>query len=146
MLRALLFLLLALVVNGCGPYDAKKPAELAECFRLEFEKQPPEGVTVRKARIMGIRDWSAQWLLIEAQGKALESVLSTNFTKETFPPAGFSGRKDKYTPDWWALPPADQLEFYIATNWPRGSWSHSSAAVAVQRANGTIYFRGERID
>lgn len=144
--RALLFLLLALMAVGCGPYDAKKPAELAEAYRLEYGVNPPQGVTVLKARVMGRGDWNKEWLLIEAKGNAMERVVTTNFLKEMFPPDGFAGGKEKYSPDWWVLPPAEQLEFYVSTNWSRGSWAYSSAGIAIHRSTGIAYFQCIRID
>jgi len=145
MFRPLLFLSLVLL-TGCGPHDAKSPAELAEAYRLEYGVRPPEGVKVLNARAMGIRDWNKEWLMIEAKGGAMELVVTTNFVRESFAPDGFTGGKHKYTPDWWVLPPAEQLEFYVSTNWSQGSWAHSSAGIAVHRSSGIAYFLCVRID
>ena len=136
---------MALVI-GCRPYDAKTPSELADAYRQEYGVRPPDGVSVMKARVMGIRDWNKEWLMIEAKGRSMESVVTTNFVRQSSPPDGFTGERDKYTPDWWVLPPVEQLEFYVNTNWSPGSWAHSSAGIAVHRSVGIAYFLCVRID
>jgi hypothetical protein len=131
---------------GCGPDDRKSPSDLSTSFEMEFGTVPPSGITVVHARIMGIRDWSAQWLQMHAETNLIDSVILKKFTKQTSPPQGFDGPKDRYTPDWWILPPVQQLEFYTCDEWTRGNYSTSRAGIAIDRATGTIYFRCDRIN
>ena len=130
---------------GCGPYDPKSAADLAECYKVEFGAPPPAGITVIKARQMVIRDWGGQWLKLHAESNLVDSIILERFTKTKGAPHAFrSGGAN--APDWWILPPADELEFYRADEWTKGSFQMSSATVAVHRSSGTVFFRCDRVD
>jgi hypothetical protein len=145
MSRHLFVIAIVALLLGCGPYDPKKVNDLADCYRAEFGTLPPAGVTVIKARQMVIRDWGAQWLQIHADTNLIDAVILTNFTKQKSAPAGFGSSKSGYTPDWWVLPPSEQLEFYTCAQWTtNGGWHSSSASIAVHRVTSVVFFRCDR--
>jgi len=146
MLRHLVIIASFCLLVGCGPDDRKSQADLSNSYEMEFGTLPPSGITVVHARIAGYRDWGAQWLQIRAETNLIDSVILKKFTKRTLAPEGFSGQKNRYTPDWWILPPAQQLEFYTCDEWTRGNFSSSHAGVAIDRATGMIYFLCDRIN
>jgi len=146
MLRYLIIVTTCGLLLGCGPQDRTSPDALSNSYQIEFGTNPPAGVTVLHARMMGIRDWDAHWIQIRAETNLIDSVVPKSFTKQTHPPEHFHGPRDRYTPDWWILPPAEQFEFYTCDDWRRGNFSSSHAGVAIDRTNGVIYYRCDRID
>jgi hypothetical protein len=145
-LRHLFLIALSALLVGCGPDDRKSPADLSESYAFEFGTPPPGGVAVVHARIMGRRDWSAHWLQFHAESDLIDSVILKGFTKQTFAPQGFQSPKDRYTPDWWILPPSEHLEYYTCNDWMRGGFSSSFAGIALHRPTGMIFFRCDKID
>lgn len=137
---------LCTLLVGCGPHDAQSARELSQCYRQEFEAEPPNGVFVLSARQMSVRDWGAQWLKIQAETNAIDAILLKKFKRQTSPPEQLASAKSKHTPDWWILPPPSQLEFYTCQNWTRGTWHSSRAVIAVHRADGIVFFYCERTD
>ena len=146
MLRHLIILAFFALLVGCGPYDPNAPGDLAKCYQAEFGALPPAGITVVRARQMVIRDWGVQWLQLHVQTNLIDSIVSKSFVTAKSAPRGFGNTKDRYTPDWWVLPPSEQLEFYTCDQWTRGTFHSSSAGIAVHRATGMVYFRCDRID
>jgi len=145
-LRSAFWLVLLLLVIGCGPYDPKSGPDLSRCYQAEFGTLPPPGITVLNARQVVIRDWGAQWLKIQASSNLIDSVILKSFTKDSHPPQRFARVKERYTPDWWVLPPRNELEYYTCDQWTRGTFHSSSAGIAVHRSTGVIYFRCDRVD
>jgi hypothetical protein len=146
MSRSLAIVILAALLAGCGPYDPKSAGDLSKCYAAEFGAPPPSGITVLKGRQMVIRDWGAQWLQLHADTNLIDSVILKSFTRQGTAPSGFSSPKDRYTPDWWMLPPSEELEFYTCNHWTRGTFRSSCAGIAVHRASAMIYFRCDRVD
>lgn len=142
----LFIIALCSLLTGCGPYDPKSAADLAKCYEVEFGTLPPSGITVVQARQTADYYGGTQWLQLQADTNLIDSLILIKFKKENHSPRLLDSSKDKHRPAWWVLPPAEQLEFYTAHEWTRGNWNASSAALAVHRANGMVYFRCDRID
>lgn len=139
-------LAICVLLSGCRPHDAKSARELSEGYKFEFEAEPPTGVTVLNARIMSVRDWGAQWLKLQAETNAIDGILLKKFTRQNRPPEELASAHNKYTPDWWILPPSSQLEYYTCQEWTRGGWRSSRAVIALHRADGIVFFYCERTD
>ena len=139
-------LAVCVLLSGCRPHDAKTARELSEGYKFEFETEPPTGVKVLNARIMSAGDWGVQWLKLHAETNALDGIILKKFTLQNRPPEELASAQNKYTPDWWVLPPPSQLEYYTCQKWTHGGWHFSSAVIAVHRADGIVFFCCERID
>jgi hypothetical protein len=134
------------ILCGCSPYDAKSPEALANGYQAEFETVPPKNITVLQSRIAGWGDWGAQWLLLEARGDALESaILSRGFKRLKEPPSDFV-KIGPNTPKWWRISPLEDFEFYENPAWTKGSFSSSTAQIAVNRTTGRVFLVCSRIN
>src|SRR5690349_21582654 len=137
----LLVIAFSVLLVGCGPTDRTSKADLLNSYQIEFgPSSPTNGVTAVHARMMTIRDWDAHWLQLRAETNLIDSLIRKGFTKQTYAPFGFRDPKGRWTPDWWVLPPEEELEVYTCDDWRRGSFRSSRAVMAIHRASGMVYF------
>lgn len=140
-------MLLALALGGCpGTWESTSTSDLEQSYENEFETKPPPSVKVLKSRIAVYRGSGHHWLRLQVEPSALAPVILSRGFKKSDATSFNSQSKHGDMPKWWPEMSPDAFDFYENSEWTKGSWRMSSAALAVQRAGGQIYFYGYRVD